>query len=309
MRIRSEFAKCLAIQHKWWELLEAEAREERELEYSQKIHQPTAPQTSAAYAGSFVTSQEKVATRTQPTAEEEEDVVVVKPDVTQTGGRKLVDVATLERERTSSGVEELPFDASGLGTLGTGVSLGSGSFGEARPRAKDGRVESALLVRGRQKGGEGRYRWWAESSGMVENFKGWKGPKMVATRWSPHVGDVFRFVVKLIQRETRMVTDAMVLQRRVTTVSVAARLFWATQQPWDLASLRVEEENVTRKQMKKQRKQAELRLKAKRRQVVKAAGQGAHPMERARVVVQARQWRAEQGQLLLQAADRGVEQA
>ena len=41
--------------------------------------------------------------------------------------------------------------------------------------------------------------------------------------------------------------------------------------------------------------------------MVKAAGQGAQPTERVRVMVQARQQRAEQGQLLLQAADRGVE--
>ena len=148
-------------------------------------------------------------------------------------------------------MEELPFDASGIGTLGTGAALGSHSFGETRPRAKDGQAGSAPLVRGRQKGGEGRYRWWAESSVMVENFKGWKGPKMVATRWSPHVGDVFRFVVKLLQRENRMVTGAMVLQRRVTTVSVAAQLqfFWATQR--DSASLRVGDDKAKRKQVKK----------------------------------------------------------
>ena len=43
--------------------------------------------------------------------------------------------------------------------------------------------------------------------------------------------------------------------------------------------------------------------------MVKAAGQGAQPMEQVRGMVQARQRRAEQGQLLLQAADRGVEGA
>ena len=304
---RCEFEKCLAMQHKWCELLEAEVREERESEFSKEAAQPPTPQAPAAYEW-FVTSLEKVDTRTQPAAEEEdeEDVVVEKPGVAQTGGRKLVDVAALEKEMTSSGVEELSFDARGVGTLGTEVSLGSRSFGEARPRAKDGRAESAPLVRGRQKGGEGKVRWWAESSEVVENFKGWKGPKMVAKRWTPHVGDVFRFVVKLFQRVHRMVSGAMVLQRRVTTVSVAAQLFWATQQPWDLASLRVEEDKATKKQRKKQRQQAGFRLKARWRQVVKAAGQGAQPMERARIMVQARQRRAERGQLLLQAADRGV---
>ena len=114
-------------------------------------------------------------------------------------------------------------------------------------------------------------------------------------------------MVKLLQREHERVDRATVWQRRVTTVSVAAQLFWATQQPWDLASLRVEEEKATRKQAKKQRKQADHRFKAKWRKLVKAAGQEAQPMERARVMVQARQRRAERGQLLLQAADRGVE--
>ena len=154
---RCEFEKSVRLQHRWCELLEAEAREERESEYSKEANQSPAPQTPAAYEGSFVTSQEKVAMRTQPAAEEE-DVVVVKPDVAQPGGRKLVGVSTFEIEMTSSKVEELSVDASGVGTLGTGTALGSRSFGETRPRAKDGRAESAPLVRGRQKGGEGRFR-------------------------------------------------------------------------------------------------------------------------------------------------------
>ena len=53
----------------------------------------------------------------------------------------------------------------------------------------------------------------------------------------------------------------MVLQRGVTTVSVAAQFFWVTQR--DLASFRVEDDNAKRKQVKKQRKQAELRIKAR----------------------------------------------
>ena len=68
---RCEFEKCLAMQHKWCELLEAEVREERESECSKEAVRPPAPQTSAAYEGSFVTSLEKVATRTQPAAEDD----------------------------------------------------------------------------------------------------------------------------------------------------------------------------------------------------------------------------------------------
>ena len=45
------------------------------------------------------------------------------------------------------------------------------------------------------------------------------------------------------------------MQRRVTTVSVAAQFFWATQR--DLASLRVGDEKARRKQVKKQRKHSE----------------------------------------------------
>ena len=73
------------------------------MEYSQKADQPPAPQTPAAYEGRFVTSQEKVATRTQPMAEEEEEeegVVVVKPDVThklmKTGRCRRSDVGETE---------------------------------------------------------------------------------------------------------------------------------------------------------------------------------------------------------------------
>ena len=87
-------------------------------------------------------------------------------------------------------------------------------------------------------------------------------------------------VVKLFQRVNRMVAGAMVLQRRVTMVSMAAQFFWATQR--DLASLGVEDDKAKKKQVKKQRKQAELRIKARWRKVVKAAGQGAQPMDRVR---------------------------
>ena len=115
-------------------------------------------------------------------------------------------------------------------------------------------------------------------------------------------------MVKLVQREHKIVGRATEWQRRITTVSVAAQCFWATQR--DSAEDekgRVEDDKARRKQGRKQRKQAELRIKAKWRKVVKAAGQGAQPMERMRVMVQARQRRAEQGKLLLQAADRDVE--
>ena len=61
-----------------------------------------------------------------------------------------------------------------------------------------------------------------------------------------------------------MVDRATEWQRRITTVSVAAQFFWATQR--DSAEDekgRVEEEKAMRKQGRKQRKQAELSIKAK----------------------------------------------
>jgi hypothetical protein len=122
------------------------------------------------------------------------------------------------------------------------------------------------------------------------------------------VGDVFRFVVKLFQRVHRSVDRAAEWQRWIVAVSVAAQFFWATKQGLVEAEKDGEEEDkVTKKQRKKWRQQAGLRLKAKWRQVAKAVVQGAQPTERARIVVLARQRRAELGQLLLQAADRGAE--
>ena len=148
-----------------------------------------------------------------------------------------------------------------------------------------------------------------------EGRQGSRDPGVV--RRAMHVGQVFRNTVFVVQREHDRVDRATELQKRSTMVSVAAQFFWAAKQDsagdkkdWEedgLASLRVEEDKETKKRRKKQRKQAELRLKAKWRTVVKAAGQAAQPMERARAMVQARQRRAEQGQLLLQAVDRGAE--
>ena len=60
---------------------------------------------------------------------------------------------------------------------GKGFALGANTLGKKRQMAKDGRAESAPLVRGQQKDNE--ETWWAESSETIENFKGWKGPQML----------------------------------------------------------------------------------------------------------------------------------
>ena len=78
-----------------------------------------------------------------------------------------------------------------------------------------------------------------------------------------------RYMVKLVQREHKMVDRATEWQRRITTISVAAQFSWAAKP--DSAKdekCRVEEGKSARKQAKKQRKQAELRIKARWRAVV-----------------------------------------
>ena len=222
---------------------------------------------------------------------------------------KTFDVAAMTKDLERSDVE-LPSDASGVGARGDGFVMGT-----TRPRARSRRVVAAPLDRGQTGGVD---KWSSESAVMAEQafkFVGSRGPGMV--RRAMHVGQVFRNMVLVVQREHDRVDRATELQKRSTMVSVAAQFFWAAKQDsagdkkgWEedgLASLRVEEDKETKKRRKKQRKQAELRLKAKWRTVAKAAGQAAQPMERARAMAQARQRRAEQGQLLLQAVDRGAE--
>ena len=113
-----------------------------------------------------------------------------------------------------------------------------------------------------------------------EGRQGSRDPGVV--RRAMHVGQVFRNMVFVVHREHDRVDRATELQKRRTMVSVAAQFFWAAKQDsagdtkdWEedgLASLRVEEDKETKKRRKTQRKQAELRLKAKWRTVVKAAG-------------------------------------
>ena len=58
-------------------------------------------------------------------------------------------------------------------------------------------------------------RWSAESAERAFNFKGWKGPEMAMVingkkRWALHVGEVFRYMVRLVQREHVRVDRATV---------------------------------------------------------------------------------------------------
>ena len=60
---RCEFEKFVHLQQRWCKLLEAEAKEERELECSAKEDQPPAPQGSVALGGLAKSAQEKVSSR------------------------------------------------------------------------------------------------------------------------------------------------------------------------------------------------------------------------------------------------------
>ena len=217
------------------------------------------------------------------------------------GGRKLLfDVAAIEAVGKGSDVKKSSKDASDVATFGKGFALGINSLGKKRPRAKDGRAESAPLVHGQVIDGEAR--WWAESSEGVEKFKGWKGPQMPlkGARCPPHVGDIFRSVVRRHMRENKMVTDAAVLQRRITTVSVAAQFFWVMQR--DFASFGTRRPRAEKTRVTTEKRKLEVKSKTRWGQVARAAQQAAQPTERARVLVQAKQQTAQQGQWLVQLA-------
>ena len=62
--------------------------------------------------------------------------------------------------------------------------------------------------------------------------------------------------------------NATVSQRRVTTVAVAAQFFWATQ--WDFTSLGITQSRAEKRKLKKDKKQLELKLKNRWRQVASA---------------------------------------
>ena len=204
------------------------------------------------------------------------------------GGRKLLfGVAAVEVVGKGGDGKKSSKDASDVATFGKGFAFGINSLGKKRPRANDGRAESAPLVRGQVIDGE--ERWWAESSEGVEKFKGWKGTQMPlkGARWFPHVGDIFRSVVRRYMRENKMVADATVLQRRITAVLVAAQFFRATQR--DFASFGTRRPRAEKTRVQKEKRKLEVQFKTRCGQVVRAAQQAAQPTERARVLVQAKQ--------------------
>ena len=102
-------------------------------------------------------------------------------------------------------------------------------------------------------------------------------------------------------------TEQLRMQRQVTMVGTVAKFWELARKPWVMRKKQEEEHEKRRRQGKQQ----EGRLRNRWRKLGKAAVQGAQLTGRARVLVQtrelSREQRAEQGQLLLQAADSGVE--
>ena len=146
---RCEFEKFVRLQARWCELLEKEAREEKESEGKTEEDRPPTSRTStsAAFGDVATFTPEKAALRRQAVAEEEGGVVdqsLSRPEVVRKleEGSKLFDVAATTTDGKRSDVE-LPFDASGVGARGKGFALGT-----TRPRARGGRAETAPLLHG-----------------------------------------------------------------------------------------------------------------------------------------------------------------
>jgi hypothetical protein len=165
------------LKQRWCELLEAEAREEKESECKTEEDRPPASHAStpAAFGDVATFAPEKVASRRQAVAEKEGGVVeqsLGRPEVARKleEGRQLSDVAAMTTVLKMSDVE-LPSDASGVGARGNGFALGT-----TRPRARGCRVMAGRLVRGQIGDVD---KWSSESAVMAEkvfNFVGWEGP-------------------------------------------------------------------------------------------------------------------------------------
>ena len=136
-----EFVRLKQRCDRWCELLEAEAKEEKESECKTEEDQPPTSRasTSAAFGDVATFTPEKVASQRQAVAEEKGGVVEQKlgrPEVAWKleEGSKSFDVAAATTVLKRSDVE-LPSDASGVGARGNDFALGT-----TRPRARGRRV-------------------------------------------------------------------------------------------------------------------------------------------------------------------------
>ena len=166
---RCEFEEFVRLKQRWCELLEAEAREEKESEGKTEEDRPLASRAStpAAFGDVATFAPEKVVPRRQAVAEKEGGVVeqsLGRPETWKLeDGSKLFDFAVVAATTTDGKRRDVesPFDASGVGVCGKGFAIGT-----TRPRARGGREEAAPLVRGQIGGAD---KW---SSERVVNFKG-----------------------------------------------------------------------------------------------------------------------------------------
>ena len=188
---RCEFEEFVRLKQRWCELLEAEAREEKESESKAEEDRPPAlrASTPAAFGDVATFAPEKVESRRKVVAEKEGGVVeqgLGRPEVARKleERSKTFDVAAMTKNLERIDVE-LPPDASGVGARGEGFVMGT-----TRPRARSRRVVAAPLDRGQIGGVD---KWSSESAVMAEQafkFVGSRGPGMV--RRAMHVGQVFR---------------------------------------------------------------------------------------------------------------------
>ena len=184
---RCEFEEFVRLKQRWCELLEAEAKEEKESDSKTGEDRPPVSRAStpAASGDDATFAPEKVASRRQAVAEEKGGVVEQKLGRSEVAwklekGSQPFDVAAMTDLKRSD--VELPYDASGAGVGARGVEF---AVGTTRPRARGCRVVAAPLVRGQFRdvdkinGRRGRLRWPTGWS----NFLGGRAPK-----WWPKGG-------------------------------------------------------------------------------------------------------------------------
>ena len=186
--------------------MEAEAREEEESDRETEEDRPLTSRTStsAAFGDVETSTPEKVASRRQAVAEEECGVVGRNPGRPKVArkpeeGRNVVVAATTtDGKRSDVG---LPVDASGVGVCGKGFVMGT-----TRPRARGGREEAAPSVCGQT----GEADKWSSESAVMAEMVGRRVPEVIRqnNRWVLHFGDVFGYIVKLVQRKHKMVDRA-----------------------------------------------------------------------------------------------------
>ena len=133
---RCEFEEFVRLKQRWCELLEAEAREEKESDSKTEEDRPPASRAStpAASGDGATFAPEKVASRRQAVAEEKGGVVEQKRGRSEVAwklekGSQPFDVAAMTDLKRSD--VELPYDASGVGARGVEFAVGT-----TRPRAR-----------------------------------------------------------------------------------------------------------------------------------------------------------------------------